>query len=230
MTISTERTDGLAVLTMDDGKVNAMNPDFLTALEAALDETRDADAVVLRGRAGTFSAGLDLRLMEVLDEEGTIDLLCRFGRAMLRLWEEPRPVVAAVTGHAVAGGTILAMTCDHAVAAGGDFRWGLTETSVGLAVPSWIISVARANVSADRLDDLILPGRVLDAAGAVEAGFADEVVPPMKVMEVAMARASHLASLPRGPYAYTKGILRGQIIRDARERMEADVRAAVAVH
>jgi enoyl-CoA hydratase len=221
-------TDGVAMLTMDDGKVNAMDRLFLAALEEALDACHEAAAVVLRGREGTFSAGLDVQILERLGPDDLADLLCTFGRTMLRVWEEPRPVVGAVTGHAVAGGTILAMTCDHAVAAGGDFRWGLTETAMGFPIANWMIAIARCNVSADRLDDLVLPGRVVDAAAAVEVGFADEVVPPMRVVETAVHRAQELATLPHRAYAYTKHVLRGDVARRARASLEADVRAVVA--
>lgn len=228
MPIRVDVDGDIATLTIDDGKVNAMDGAFFAELDSALDETADQRAVVLAGREGMFSAGLDTRLLRELDTEGMTELLVSFGRTMLRVWEEPRPVVAAATGHAVAGGTILAMSCDHAVAAGGDFRWGLTETTIGFPVPGWIIAIARGNVRSDRLDDLVLPGRILDAAEAVEVGFADEVAPPLAVLDAAHRHARELATLPRNAYAYTKAMLRGAAIRAARESIETDVAAAMA--
>lgn len=228
MPIRTEVDDGIATLTIDDGKVNAMDLAFFSELDGALDGTADARAIVIAGRDGVFSAGLHTRLLGDLDTDGLTELLVTFGRTMLRVWEEPRPVVAAATGHAVAGGTILAMTCDHAVAAGGDFRWGLTETTIGFPLTGWIIAIARGNVRSDRLDDLLLPGRLLDAAGAVEVGFADEIAPPLAVLETAHRQAAELAALPRNVYAYTKAMLRGAAIRAARENIENDVAAAMA--
>src|SRR5690606_21396079 len=119
--------------------------------------------------------------------------------------------VAAVTGHAVAGGTFLAMACDHAVAADGDFRWGLIETTIGFPMPQWGIAVARANVRADRVEDLILPGRTTSPAEAVEVGFADELADASEVVALAQERARELAELDRATYAETKRRLRGPI-------------------
>jgi enoyl-CoA hydratase len=228
MDIDTDVTDGIATLTLDDGKANAMDLGFFAALDEALDGCAGAQAVVVRGREGMFSAGLNTKMLAGLDTDGLTELLVVFGRTMLRVWEEPRPVVAAATGHAIAGGTVLAMVCDHAVAAGGDFRWGLTETTIGFPMPKWVVAIARGNVRRDRLDDLVLPGRLLDAAEAVEVGFADEIVPPMQVVDRAMHRAGELARLPRNVYAYTKTVLRGPAISAARHDLESDVAAAMA--
>lgn len=225
--ITISRVDGLAVVTMDDGKANAMDLEFFHELDTAFDEVADSRAVVLRGRDGMFSAGLNTKIMAQLDTDAMTELLIAFGRTMLRIWGEPRPVVAAATGHALAGGTILAMSCDHAVAAAGDFRWGLTETTIGFPMPDWILRIARGNVRVDRLDDLVLPGRMVDAAEAVEVGFADEVLPAMEVVDAAHVRAGGLAELPREAYAFTKWQLRGAAIEAARVNLESDVATAM---
>lgn len=226
--ITTDITDGIATVTMDDGKANAMDAAFFRELDEALDGAADARAVVIAGRDGMFSAGLNTKVMADLDTQGMTDLLVAFGATMLRVWGEPRPVVAAATGHALAGGTILAMCCDHAVAAAGDFRWGLTETTIGFPMPDWILRIARGNVRIDRLDDLVLPGRMVDAAAAVEAGYADELLPALEVRSAARQHAGRLAELPRSAYAYTKRQLRGAAIDAARRDLEQDVAAAMA--
>lgn len=229
MTISREHADGLTVLTMDDGRVNAFDLDFFNALDAALDACAGDAAVVLTGRPGMFSAGLNVKVMASLDGDGMEELLSAFGRSMLRVWLEPRPVVAAVTGHAVAGGTILAMCADHTVAAEGDFRWGLTETTIGFVMPQWILAIARGNVGADYVDDLILPGATVDPAQAVTVGYADALAPPEGVLDAALARARELAALPRTTYGATKRQLRGQAAQRALAGMTEDLRAALAL-
>lgn len=224
MAISRSVEDGIATLTMDDGKVNAFDSAFFTALGEALDRCADDAAVVLTGREGMFSAGLNMKVLAGVDGEGLTDLLVEFGSVMHRVWTEPRPVVAAVSGHAIAGGTILAMVCDHTVAAAGDFRWGLTETSIGFPLPDWIIAVARGNVRPDRLDDLLLPGRMVGPPEAVEAGFADVLAEPGDVLAEATARAKELAALPRATYAETKRRLRAPFIEPYRDGMADDIR------
>ncbi|MPZ86718.1 MAG: enoyl-CoA hydratase [Nitriliruptorales bacterium] len=229
MAIIREHADGVTVLTMDDGRVNALDLDLFHALDSALDGCMDDSAIVLAGRPGMFSAGLNVKVMAGLDADGMEDLLTTFGRTMLRIWLEPRPVVAAVTGHAVAGGTILAMCCDHAVAAEGDYRWGLTETTIGFVMPQWVLAVARGNVATQHLDDLVLPGATVDPARAVTVGYADELAAPEVVVDTAVARARELAALPRAVYAATKRQLRGAAADAARDGMTGDLRAALAL-
>lgn len=223
-----EGPGGIVTLTMDDGKVNAFDLEFFSALDTAFDECAGAAAVVLAGRPGMFSAGLNMKVLASLDDDGMTDLLVQFGRTMLRVWLEPRPVVAAAGGHAIAGGTILAMACDHAVAAEGDFKWGLTETTIGFPLPSWIIALARGNVSPHRLDDLLLPGKMVGPADAVDAGFADELAPADTVVERAQQRAAELAALPRVTYAETKRRLRAPAAQTALAGVEADIRGLLA--
>jgi enoyl-CoA hydratase len=228
MTITRAVTDGIATLSMDDGKANAFDLDFFDELQARFDECADDAAIVLAGREGMFSAGLNTKVLAAADDAALLELLVAFGRAMLRVWLERRPVVAAVTGHAVAGGTILALACDHAVAADGDYRWGLTETTLGFPLPHWIITLARGNVRTDRLDDLLLPGVLVPADVAVDVGFADVLAPPDRVVEVATARARELTALPRATYAETKRRLRGPAAEHALAGAEDDIRQLLA--
>ena len=216
--------DGVATLIMDDGKVNAFDADFFGRLNAAFDDCADAAAIVLAGRPGMFSAGLNTKTLAALDTDGMTDLLVQFGNTMMRVWLEPRPVVAAATGHAIAGGTILAMTCDHAVAAEGDYRWGLTETTIGFPLPNWIIAIARGNVASHRIDDLLLPGRLVGPAEATEVGFADVTAAADDVVAVAEAAARELAALPLATYAETKRRLRGAAAEAGLRDVEADIR------
>ncbi|HSJ45357.1 MAG TPA: enoyl-CoA hydratase-related protein [Euzebyales bacterium] len=219
MTITRTVDDGIAVLTLDDGKVNALTAEEFAALDAALDDCADDAAVVLCGREGVLSAGLDRTLLT--GEPADLHrLAAALTRTTMRLWTEPRPVVAAATGHAIAAGTILALACDHVVAADGDFRWGLNETAIGLVLPPWVVDLARSNVRADRLEGLLLPGRLVDAREALEVGFADELAPPDEVRTRALARAAVLAKLPRPVYAANKQRLRGAAARTALDALE----------
>lgn len=221
--------DGIATITIDHGKVNAMDLAFFAELNEALDACADDAAVVLVGKERMFSAGLNTKSLEAASRDEQEELLVTFGRTMHRVWLEPRPVVGAVTGHAVAGGTLLAMACDHAVAADGEFRWGLVETTIGFPIPMWAVALARGNVRADRLDDLILPGASVYPAGAVECGFADELAEPGETLDRALAKARELAQLPRAIYAETKRRLRGEASAEALTAAEADIRRLFAV-
>lgn len=198
---------GVLTVTLDDGDKNALVPEVFEGLIAVLDEAPDARAVVLAGRPGILTAGLNVKWMAANGRSGVDDLLVLFGRCLMRWWTDPRPTVCAATGHAIAAGTMFAMACDHAVAADGSF-WGLTETQIDFELPVFGITLARHNLRADRLEDLVLPGRRIDAGAAVEAGFADEVVAAGDVVATAHARATELAALPARSYAGTKQRLR----------------------
>jgi enoyl-CoA hydratase len=226
--ITATRDGAVTTLVLDDGKVNAMDQVFFGELGAALDGRDPGTAVVIAGRENVLSAGLNTKTLATIDDDGLVDLLAVFGRTMVRVWLEPRPVVVAATGHAVAGGTILALAADHVVAAAGDYRWGLIETTIGLALPEWVIALARASVRSDRFEDLALPGSTVSPDAAVEAGFADVLAPPADVVPLAQQRAAELAQLPAAAYAETKRRLRGAAATAALDRIEEDLRALVA--
>jgi len=222
-------TDGaVATITLDDGKANAMNPDLFAAMNTALDQVEgDAavTAVVIAGRPGVYSGGLDLKLLPSLTPEQILDLTLQFGRTMLRIWGLPKVVIGAATGHALGGGTVLALACDHTVAAEGAFNWGLNEVAIGMPVPHWIVALARGSVAPRHLDTYVLPGRVIDPEEAVFIGYADAVADPDDVVAAAQAQALFRSALATSAYAATKRALRGDIIDHELARIEPTMRA-----
>lgn len=214
---------GIATLTLDDGNLNALTTEVFREISAAFHDCADASAVVLAGRDGVFTAGLNTKELPDLTSDELAELLDVFGRTVMQIWAHPRPVVAACTGHAIAAGTMLAMAADHAVAAEGDFRWGLTETQIGFALPDFAIQLSLHNLRRDRLEDLLLPGAVVDPGTAVEVGFADELADPGEVLTRATTRARELSSLPGEAYATTKRRLRGATVQGVLDRLAEDV-------
>ncbi len=219
---------GVLTITLDDGAKNALGPqafiDIIAAFDAADDDVR---AIVLAGNAEIFSAGLDVKFLRSASPEDVAEMLVLFGKALMRVWSEQRPTVAACTGHAIAAGTMFAMACDHAIAADGPFRWGLTETQVGFEIPMYGIELAWANVRADRVDDLLLPGAVVDPTTAVEVGFADVLAPQADVVALAQAKAAALAELSPAAYAGTKRRLRGAAVDRVLEGLDHDIEAVM---
>src|SRR6185503_13726107 len=127
------------------GKVNAMAMPFFEGLNAALDraEREKPGAVVVAGRPGYFSAGLNLKVLPTLAPDDFRRTMLTFGRTMLRVFTFPIPTVAAVTGHAIAGGAMLAFACDLRHVADGQFRIHLNEVAIGLTLPTWAIMLAQ---------------------------------------------------------------------------------------
>lgn len=228
MEIRSERDGDVTTLTMDDGDKNALDVSAFRAIEEAFDGVDDAKAIVLAGRDGIFTAGLDIKFMRAASREQMHELLVAFGETLMRVWLEPRPTVCAATGHAIAAGSMLAMACDHAVAARGDHRWGLTETRIGFQMPHFGVALARHNLRGDRVDDLLLPGAVIGPEAAVDAGFADELADPEDVVARARAHAHALAELPAAAYAGTKRRLRGMAAAAVRQGLDDDIRELLA--
>ena len=222
---ATLREDGILEVRLDDGGPNVLRPDVLDDLARAFTEHPDAP-VLLRGREGMFSAGLDLRWMVAHTPVEIGQLLRACGQALMTVWTHPRPVVAAVTGHAIAAGTMLAMAADHIVAAT-DSTWGFNETTNGMEIPRFGIHLAAARLTPRDLDVLLIPGERIGAARAVEVGMADVLVAADAVVPRAEARLAELAALPPAAYAGNKARLRGGRAAQVLGELEDDVAALV---
>lgn len=218
-----ERADGVLVLRMDAGKANAIGEAFLDALERRLDEVDAAGpgALVVTGYGTFFSAGLDLPSLVHLDRAGIARFIGRFARAMLRVFELGRPVVAAVNGHAVAGGCVLALMADERIMAAAEGKIGLTEVRLGIGLPSAVTEALRGQVPAASLGPIALEGRLFAAAEAAALGLVHAVAPPGELEARALARARELGALPAEAYAQIKAALRKPAAEAARREAAA---------
>jgi enoyl-CoA hydratase len=219
------RADGVLDIRLDDGGPNVLRPDVLDDLRTALLAHPEAP-VLLRGREGMFSAGLDLRWMVAHTPAEIGELLRACGLALMALWTHPRPVVTAATGHAIAAGTMLAMSTDHVVAAEGG-AWGLNETTNGMEIPRFGIDLAAARLAPRDLDALLIPGQRIDAARATEVGMADVLAAPAEVLARAEARLAELAALPAAAYAGNKLRLRGRSAERVLAELDEDVASLI---
>lgn len=220
------RPDGTLDVLLDDGGPNVFRPEVCEALRATVLAHPDAP-VLIRGRDGTFSAGLDLRWMVSHPPQEIGELLRACGRMLMSVWGHPRPVVIAATGHAIAAGTMLALCGDHVVAASGG-SWGLNETTNGMEIPRFGIELATARLSPRDLDGLLIPGERIDAARAVAVGMADVLHAPADVLGAAEERLAALAALPATAYAGNKHRLRGARIEHVSSHLDEDVDGLVA--
>ena len=214
-----------AVITLDDGKANAISHEMADAINGALDraEAEQARAVVLAGRPGRFCAGFHLPTMQ--ESVGSArDLLRVGGELALRLYLFPAPVVLAVTGHALAMGAILLMASDVRVGAAGDFKLGMNEVGIGMPVPKFATELADDRLSRRHLDAAINLATIYDPSGAVDAGFLDLAVDPATVVDEATTRAQALAAgLHPGPFAMTRTNRRGDVAQRIRAGLATDV-------
>ena len=205
MAISLNFHEKVAEITFDDGKANAINPDWMTELTAALDEAEDrAGAIVLSGRHGIFSGGFDLKWLAANGLEKSGELLDQASRLLVRVYGGPKPVVAACTGHAIAMGAFLLLACDTRIAATGDFRFGANETANNMILPAFGIALPRARLDNRRLVSAIIQAELFAPEDALAIGYVDRLVAQEAVVPMALETAARLAALPGAAYAANK--------------------------
>lgn len=203
---SIARVDDVHVVTMTSNKVNAMNGDFFSDMQAAIAELQSGDAlpVVLTGHGRCFCAGLDLRELYDLDRVTLRSFVDRLDETVLAWFSLPRPTVAAVNGHAIAGGCVLALACDLRVAVDRDVTVGVNEVQVGIPFPAIPLAVMRHALSPSHLREVMLFGRLHAPADALARGLVDEVVPPSDLIARAVAAARSVAPDSLEAYATLK--------------------------
>src|SRR5687768_8453991 len=163
----------IAVVTMDDGKANALSEAMIDALIGALDRAdKEASAIVLAGRADRFCAGFDLKVMMASPESATT-LLRRGAELLMKLYASPVPLVIACTGHALAGGALVLLTGDVRIGAAGAFRIGLNEVQIGLPVPVLAMELARDRIVPAELGRATLQATIYSPEDAAKVGYLD---------------------------------------------------------
>lgn len=226
-----ERDDKIVTLTLDDSKANALSTEMIAAIDAGLDRVeaeQGVRALVLAGRPGRFCAGFDLKA--IARGRAVAEPMVRAGGALfLRLYGFPMPVVAACTGHALAGGALLLLTCDARIAAEGEYKVGLNEVAIGIELPVLVRRLAADRIDTRRQTEATLLATIYDPAGAREVGFVDELAPPDQLLARATARARTLARLPRGAFARSKTQVRTPSIEQIRSSFDADLERILSV-
>lgn len=219
-----EIEDGIARIALNAGKANAMNPEFVAGVAALWNdfEGSDARAAVLTGYDRFFCAGLDLVTLTALDRDAMRAFMGEFDALMRRIFGSPRPVVAAVNGHAIAGGCVLALQADVRVFPTEGAKIGLNETQLGVGLPSVVVESLRVVLPPAAWLPVALEGRIVDGPTALELGLVDELVAAPSVVESALAKASELAEIPAPAYAQVKRSLRGEALERMEERYAED--------
>lgn len=207
MTTCTIEND-IAIISLDEGKANAVSHSLIDDLCAGLDRAEsDAKAVIIRGKEGMFSAGFDLKEFEK-GEEATAKLVRRGTEMFLRLFMHPQPVIAQCTGHAVAAGAFLLLVSDTRVGAQGNFKIGLNETAIGFNLPVFGLEFAKSRLSKRHIQAAVIQSELYNPSMAQEVGYLDSVHEPEALQETAMQTAISLGKLPGNAYGANKQGLR----------------------
>jgi enoyl-CoA hydratase len=220
--VTVESRGELAVVRLDRPPANALNPEVLEQFEAAREELA-ADppgAVVITGRGRFFSAGVDLKLVPTMTRDDQRAMVNGINRLVLGWYGFPRPVVAAVTGHAIAGGMVIALCADYRVGAS-EGKLGLTELRAGVPYPVAAIALVRAELAAPAARALALRAHLVEPEDALRLGLVDELAGPDEVFERACDLAHEMAQFGGDSYGRTKQELRGKTLERIQQAVDA---------
>ena len=202
--VSYQLADGVATLTLSNGKVNAVSPDLIAALNTALDQALAAKAIViLTGQPGILSGGYDLKVMTA-SPEAAIGLVTQGSTLARRMLAHPYPIIVACTGHAVAKGAFLLLSADYRVGVDGPYSIGLNEVQIGITLHHVGIALARDRLRKSAFNRCAINAEMLNPQAAKDAGFLDAVVAPEELMPAALAMAQHFKKLNMKAHSNTK--------------------------
>lgn len=221
--IHSDERNGVTVLRMEHGKVNALDTELLSGIVDVLDGLEAGRGpIVLTGSGTVFSAGVDLFRVVGGGRDYLQTFLPALTEAFRRVFEFPRPIVAAVNGHAIAGGCVLACACDYRIMARGNGRMGVPELYVGVPFPTMALEIMRFATPKHRFQEIVLSGRTLLPEQAAEYGLVDTLAESGELLDRACAEAHRYGSISAATFRFTKRQLRAPVIERFERLFEHD--------
>lgn len=220
--ISYQLEDGIATLTLSNGKVNAISPDVIAAFNAALDRAeQDRAIVILTGQPGILSGGYDLKVM-TSGPQNAVNLVAAGSTLARRMLAHPYPIIVACPGHAVAKGAFLLLSADYRIGVEGPFNIGLNEVQIGMTMHHVGIELARDRLRKSAFHRSVINGEMFDPQGALDAGFLDKVVPAETLLPTALAAAQQLKRINMTAHRNTKLKVRKALLETLDQAIELD--------
>lgn len=220
--ISYQLEDGIATLTLCNGKVNAISPEVIAAFNAALDRAeQDKAIVIVTGQPGILSGGYDLKLM-TSSPQNAVNLVAAGSTLARRMLAHPLPIIVACPGHAVAKGAFILLSADYRIGVEGPFSIGLNEVQIGMTMHHVGIELARDRLGKSAFQRSVINGEMFDPQGAVAAGFLDKVVPAEQLLTTAQAVARQLKKINTTAHRNTKLKVRKALLETLDQAIELD--------
>jgi len=225
--ISVEIENNVHVITLNNGKVNAISHQVISEINTALDQAeQEGGVVILTGQAGIFSGGYDLKTMKA-SSDSAIALVTEGSKLARRMLAFPTPIIAACTGHAIAKGAFLLLSCDYRIGCKGNFKIGLNEVAIGMTMHNAGIEMARNRIPTNYLTRSVINAELFSPQTAVLAGFLDQVVEESELMSTAQAAAKHMQTLNISAHHGTKLKERKSILAALDTSIEIDAKAII---
>lgn len=220
--ISYQLEEGIATLTLNNGKVNAISPLLIDAFNAALDQAvQDRAVVIVTGQPGILSGGYDLKVM-TSGPEAAIALVAQGSTLARRMLAHPFPIVVACPGHAVAKGAFLLLSADYRIGVEGPFQIGLNEVQIGMTMHNVGIELARDRLRKSAFHRSVINAEMFGPQAAREAGFLDQVVAPEDLIETARQVAGQLKKINMTAHRNTKLKARRALLETLDAAIELD--------
>ncbi|KTB87046.1 enoyl-CoA hydratase [Pseudomonas syringae pv. syringae PD2766] len=220
--VSYHLDDGVATLTLNNGKVNAISPDVIVAFNAALDQAeKDRAIVILTGQPGILSGGYDLKVM-TSSAEAAISLVAQGSTLARRMLSHPFPVIVACPGHAVAKGAFLLLSADYRIGVAGPFSIGLNEVQIGMTMHHAGIELARDRLRKSAFNRSVINAEMFDPEAAMAAGFLDKVVSVEELQAAALAVAAQFKKINMNAHKNTKLKARKALLETLDAAIEED--------
>lgn len=220
--ISYQFEDGIATLTLCNGKVNAISPDVIAAFNVALDRAeQDRAIVIVTGQPGILSGGYDLKVM-TSGPQNAIALVAAGSTLARRMLAHPFPIIVACPGHAVAKGAFILLSADYRIGVEGPFSIGLNEVQIGMTMHNVGIELARDRLGKSAFQRSVINGEMFDPQGAMDAGFLDKVVPAEQLLAAAQAVARQMQKINMSAHKNTKLKVRKGLLETLDQAIELD--------
>ncbi len=220
--ISYQLEDGIATLTLNNGKVNAISPDVIVAFNAALDQAvQDRAVVIITGQPGILSGGYDLKVM-TSSPQNAVALVTAGSTLARRMLAHPYPIIVACPGHAIAKGAFILLSADYRIGTEGPFHIGLNEVQIGMTMHHAGIELARDRLRRSAFHRSVINGEIFNPEGAMDAGFLDKVVPAEQLMATAIAAAQQLKKINMTAHKNTKLKVRKAFLETLDKAIELD--------
>ena len=223
--IKTDINSDIGIISIDRAPVNAINHDLILELKNALDSFKQNESisgVILEGREGIFSAGLDITYLFPKDREYIERFWKDFSSILINMFSFPKPLYSSISGHCPAGGTVMVIMTDYRIMADGKYVIGLNEVDVGLTVPYGLGHVFQYVVGQRNAEDLLLKAKLISPQEAISVGLIDEVCDLNKLLDTTLDRISIASSLYSNQQAQTKKILRESTLQIFENNLDQD--------
>ena len=202
-----KKEDDISIITLDDGKANVFSPEMSNQLNACLDQVdTESGCLIITGREGMFSAGLDLKIIQSGDVDRIVEMSSSAFKLLARIFSFPRPVIAACSGHGIALGTFLICCCDYRIGIKGDFMLGANEMRTNMVIPTPILELIKFRVNDSHKYRAVLGAEMYNFNQAQEAGLIDDIVEIDNLMTAAKDKAKDLATMGHPSYTMTKDL------------------------